>query len=476
MARINLLFWLLKRTQYDDFAADFDATRTRPWEEFEEFSPLLHGKVLDAGCGNGRLCGFLNEKNVEYCGVDASKKLISAAQKNCPKGNFSVGKMEKLSFKNHTFDAVAAIASIPHLPTKKARRRAFSEFFRVLKPGGNLVITAWNLSQDRFAGASAHAKQRAKWLFWWDRNDLVIPFGTEKIPRLYFKFSETDLRAYARKAGFENISVNNSGKNLVLTAQKPRKKSILNIPIDALSFSEAISKMHTENGFWTTPNPEILVESAHNPEYAAILKTADYAAPDGIGLLWAADFSFRFQGKKPKTWQMIGSLLLFFLRKKSAFFPERVTGSDLFRAFCEQTQEPVFLLGGAKGAAQKCAESFGKNFGWDDGSRKEFDEERICQKINESGARILFVAFGAPWQELWIARNRSKLPNIRLYMGVGGSFDFVAGNQKRAPEIFQKLGMEWLFRLVREPRIRGRRIFTALFTFPRLLLVALRKS
>jgi N-acetylglucosaminyldiphosphoundecaprenol N-acetyl-beta-D-mannosaminyltransferase len=82
---------------------------------------------------------------------------------------------------------------------------------------------------------------------------------------------------------------------------------------------------------------------------------------------------------------------------------------------------------------------------------------------------MLFVAFGAPNQELWIARNLAKMPSVKVAMGVGGAFDFIAGKQKRAPQIFRSLGLEWLYRLMREPR-RIVRIINAVVVFPFLVI------
>ena len=92
-----------------------------------------------------------------------------------------------------------------------------------------------------------------------------------------------------------------------------------------------------------------------------------------------------------------------------------------------------------------------------------------CQLINKSGAELLFVAFGAPKQELWLARNTANLSRIKIAMGVGGAFDFIAGEKYRAPIWLRKIGMEWFFRLIQEPK-RWKRIYNAVIKFPVVLL------
>ena len=102
--------------------------------------------------------------------------------------------------------------------------------------------------------------------------------------------------------------------------------------------------------------------------------------------------------------------------------------------------------------------------------RCDSDDAGIAEIINKSKAEILFVAFGSPKQELWIIKNLPHLHHISLAIGEGGSFDFVAGVQKRAPKMLQKIGLEWLWRLIREP-MRITRIINAV---PRLIVTTVK--
>jgi len=225
----------------------------------------------------------------------------------------------------------------------------------------------------------------------------------------------------------------------------------------------------------TTPNPEICVAAVNNAEYQKILQTADLSVPDGWGILWAADYQHQKKRRGKKNWFLEKiffsySLIKFMIQRRSIFFPERVSGADLFCQFCQQSSAPIFLLGGTPGVAAATADFFQKQganiVGTDAGQSTREDDARIVKKINDSGAQVLFVAFGAPAQEKWLDRNHESLKNIGFGMGIGGSFDFIVGKQKRAPLIFQKLGMEWFWRLIREPQ-RWQRIWTAVWKFPK---------
>ena len=154
-----------------------------------------------------------------------------------------------------------------------------------------------------------------------------------------------------------------------------------------------------------------------------------------------------------------------------------MTGSDLFPdllRLAAKRKKKVFLLGAADGVANIVKRKFEKKIqnleisGTYAGSPSEMDENNICQKIDASGAELLFVAFGAPQQELWIARNLARLKIIKFAVGVGGTFDFYAGIIQRAPNFFCRFGLEWLWRLMHEPK-RLKRIWNATFCFVRMI-------
>jgi N-acetylglucosaminyldiphosphoundecaprenol N-acetyl-beta-D-mannosaminyltransferase len=176
------------------------------------------------------------------------------------------------------------------------------------------------------------------------------------------------------------------------------------------------------------------MEARRNAQFRAVLDCADLAIPDGIGLLLA------------------GRILRHPLQ-------ERVAGVDMVRALASQGARKgwrIFLLGGAPGVAEAAAqvlsaESPGLQIaGAYAGSPAPEQEARIVERIRDASPDVLLVAYGAPRQDLWIARNLPHL-GVSLAMGVGGAFDFISGRVPRAPRAMQRIGLEWLYRLWKEP-------------------------
>jgi len=257
------------------------------------------------------------------------------------------------------------------------------------------------------------------------------------------------------------------------------KIEILGVKVDALNMASIIANMKAllEDGqqhYFCTPNPEIILAALKDAEYKAILNNADIQTADGAGLLWASEFlNDRKNGKK---W--LGLSKIFTPTMCKSIISERVTGVDLTKQICklaEALNKKMFLLGANEGVAQKTKENLNsiyphlKIVGTFSGSPKPSDEAKIIEMINSSGAEILFVAYGAPAQEKWIARNLAKMPSVKLAGGVGGTFDFIAGTKKRAPKWMQNIGVEWLYRVIIQPS-RIKRIFNATIKFPFVVL------
>lgn len=218
-----------------------------------------------------------------------------------------------------------------------------------------------------------------------------------------------------------------------------RTIKILDLPIDALTMDEALLKVWSfteQEGVHTvfTPNAEIVMEARSNKLLRDILKEGDMLTADGAGILLAG----KILGER---------------------FPEKVSGIDLVkRLFASCAGQPLrfFFFGGKPGVAEAAAQNIMGQYpgveiaGCRNGYFKPEEEEGILESINASGADILLVALGAPKQETWIHRNRSRL-KPRVCMGVGGSLDIFAGRLPPAPEIMRRNGLEWLYRLYREP-------------------------
>ena len=215
---------------------------------------------------------------------------------------------------------------------------------------------------------------------------------------------------------------------------------ILGVPVHAVTMADTLAlieqymaepRLHQ----LATVNPEFVMAAQDDPDFRHVLRAADLCLPDGVGLLFAA----RRQGRP---------------------LPERVPGSELVYHLARQAAEcgwPLFLLGAAPGVAEEAGEILRGLYpaltiaGTYAGSPDAAENDDIVRRINDSGAALLFVAYGAPKQNEWIARNRTNLPAVRVAVGVGGSLDFVTGRSVRAPVWMQRLGLEWLHRLIKEP-------------------------
>ena len=191
-----------------------------------------------------------------------------------------------------------------------------------------------------------------------------------------------------------------------------------------------------------TPNAEIAQLAEENRKIRELLNRADILLPDGAGILLAAEII-----KTPLTQKVAG-----------------VDFGENILKLAARDGYPVFFLGGKPGIAELAAEKQKEKLptlsvvGARDGyfEKNGAENDTVLRTINESGAKILFVCFGAPAQEKWIAENKAKLPNVRLLMGLGGSLDVYAGAVKRAPTLFIHARLEWLYRLLQEPKRIGR--------------------
>lgn len=203
-----------------------------------------------------------------------------------------------------------------------------------------------------------------------------------------------------------------------------------------------------------TPNTEMVMAAKKDEQLKEILNKSDLTIPDGIGLVYAS-------------------------RVKGNPLAERVTGYDISIKLLEIANDKsysIYLLGGKEGVAKEAKEKINKIYpklrivGYHNGYFKGFhvgynnheEENQIIKEINESKPDILFVGLGASKQEKWISANKDKL-NCRVIIGNGGTIDVLAGKVKRAPEIFQRFGLEWFYRLIKEPKRIKRQIVLPIF-------------
>ena len=232
---------------------------------------------------------------------------------------------------------------------------------------------------------------------------------------------------------------------------------ILGVPVHPYTMKGAVEKIlervaQNKKTFVVTANAEIIMMGQSDAEYMEILNKAALVLPDGAGTVWAG-------------------------RKLGYEVPERVAGYDLFLNLMTEAAQKnfkVFFFGAAPGVAdeakQKCEILYPgiSIVGCRNGYFKEDDNPAIVEEINNSGADLLFVALGAPKQEKWLAKYQDIL-KPSLLMGIGGSFDVVAGKMERAPKWIQDASLEWLFRLYKQPSR-----FRRMLVLPKFVIKVLR--
>lgn len=217
------------------------------------------------------------------------------------------------------------------------------------------------------------------------------------------------------------------------------KVKILNLEIDNWSKAEFLDKL--QSGVVFTPNVDHLIKLQKDPEFLQAYSISDYKVCDSQILIYAS----KFLGTPIK---------------------EKIAGSDLFPAFYNYHRRnediKIFLLGAGKGVASKAQNEINRKAGRNIivasysppfGFEKDEEEcQNIVNMINNSGATVLVIGVGAPKQEKWLYKYKSLLPHIKIFMALGATIDFEAGNLKRAPKWMSEVGLEWLFRIVCEPK------------------------
>lgn len=215
--------------------------------------------------------------------------------------------------------------------------------------------------------------------------------------------------------------------------------NILNVDIDNVTEAEVLKQL--EYGVVFTPNVDHLLLLHNDPEFVKVYEGADYRLCDSKILYFVS----RFLGTPIK---------------------EKISGSDFFPAFCNYHKDneeiKIFLLGAKEGVALQAQEnlnakmgreivvgSHSPSFGFE---KNEQECLAIIEEIKNSGATVLAVGVGAPKQEKWIHKYKEQLPNIKIFLAIGATIDFEAGNKQRAPKWVTELGLEWLHRLLSEPK------------------------
>ena len=221
---------------------------------------------------------------------------------------------------------------------------------------------------------------------------------------------------------------------------------VLNVNICSITQKELLNNLR--KGVMVTPNVDHLVKLQKDKEFYNVYQQADWVVCDS------------------KVLYLMSKLL-------KETLPEAIPGSSFFTAFYQYHKDnencKIFLLGAAKGIAIKAMAEINKAIGREivvgalspsyGFEKNEVECNTIIDIIRNSGANVLLVGVGAPKQEKWIAKYREKLPEIELFMGLGATIDFEAKTLKRAPVFWQRIGLEWLFRCIKEPRRLLKRYF-----------------
>ncbi|VXD20353.1 UDP-N-acetyl-D-mannosaminuronic acid transferase [Planktothrix serta PCC 8927] len=216
--------------------------------------------------------------------------------------------------------------------------------------------------------------------------------------------------------------------------------NILNVPIHNISKTELLKRLGAKGGVVFTPNVDHLMKLQKDPEFYGIYQDSTYRVCDSKILIYASKF--------------LGQPII-----------EKISGSDLFPAFYDYFKDneemTIFLMGAAEGVAKRAQEkinakvgremiieSYSPPFGFE---KDEVECQRIIDRINNSGATVLAIGVGAPKQEKWISQYRSQLKNIKVFLAIGATIDFEAGEKGRSPQWMSDMGVEWLHRLFSEP-------------------------
>ena len=233
---------------------------------------------------------------------------------------------------------------------------------------------------------------------------------------------------------------------------------------EVLSIVEGWIDSRFKNKWIATVNPEFVIKATNDDNFLALLKKTDLNVVDGIGLVWARELDVRCQMSDVRFWKKltvgfkVGVEVL-----KGQHKNKLASGADLMPELCKLAAKKgykVFFLGGFGDRAERTAQYFRSQMsglssqdfkcqfcaGEPDLSNKE-----VLKQINKFKPDILFVAYGMKKQEEWIFKNRNKA-DFGVAIGVGRSFDYFSGDLKRAPESWRKIGMEWLYSLIKEPK------------------------
>ena len=238
-------------------------------------------------------------------------------------------------------------------------------------------------------------------------------------------------------------------------SQHENRLSILNIWVDPVDMKGALEKVESFVDKGDRPhsvfavNPEKNFSVPRNPQLYKVFSEADLLIPDGIGVVLAARILYRVR-------------------------LARVPGVEMMEEICRlsaRKKYKVFMYGAKEEVSAKAAAELQKRYpdleivGRANGYVASDEMPTLIEQINTSGAQVLFLALGSPRQENWFAQHAGQLLTVRVCQGIGGTLDTIAGNVKRAPQFWCRLNLEWLYRLLAEPKRIARQRVLPVFAY-----------
>ncbi len=197
----------MSRRGYENIAHDFSQTRKIFWEELSFLKDYINDgdNILDLGCGNGRFLELIGDKKIKYFGIDSSESLIKQANETYGQlGKFIHGDALSLPYKNNSFNTIVSFGVLHHIPSKKLRKQFLNEAHRVMKKDGVLILTVWNLWNERLTPViKKHAIQKLLGKSKLDFKDVFLPFGKKESVRYLHAFTKRELKSLLKNSGFQ---------------------------------------------------------------------------------------------------------------------------------------------------------------------------------------------------------------------------------------------------------------------------------
>jgi len=457
-------------------------------EKIDKTLDLRGLRVLDLGCGNGCYTEELARRADFVCGIDLFMPHLRAFKESIPRVQ---GRGENLPFASESFDAVTMIEVLEHTDCDA---KALAECFRVLKPGGLLVLFVPN----KYYPFESHPCRLGR--FSLGRNVPLVSWLPESLRRrVCFAriYTRRRLFAMARRIGFqirtsgfifppldsfplpfkdgyrriasrlEDSPLGKLGVSIYAVLAKPALPAetpvsepldqqfehetfdVLGVRTHAVQIGEVVATMHG----WIRARDRChsiaatsmhgILEAQHDPSFKGILNATDLVVADGMPLVWLG-------------------------RRRGHLLRRRVYGPDLLLAFCAASAGQGyrhFFYGGEPGVAERLAESLKTRFpglnvaGTCSPPFRQLsanEDEEMMEMIGRAAPDVLWVGLGAPKQERWMHEHKLRL-RVPVLVGVGAAFDMLSGRQKQAPRWMREHGLEWFFRLMQEPRRLWRR-------------------